>query len=114
MIRAIIWERSPNSYFQESEILRNLCKYQQLFIDLNCWCKIQIIVESTCHLAEILSSEVLYNSKILIVEIPFLVISNYKKMKNNIDQWLIIHKNQSDKHTDWYFIYLLFVYLLLK
>jgi hypothetical protein len=71
MIRAIIWERSPNSYFQESEILRNLCKYQQLFIDLNCWCKIQIIVESTYHLAEILSSEVLYNSKILIVEIPF-------------------------------------------
>ncbi len=47
--------------------------------------KIQIIVESTYHLAEILSSEVLYNSKILIVEIPILVISNYKKMKNNID-----------------------------
>lgn len=71
MIRANIWERSPNSYFQESEILRNLCKYQQLFIDLNCCCKIQIIVESTYHPAEILSSEVLYNSKILIVEIPF-------------------------------------------
>ena len=82
MIRAIIWDRSPNSYFQESEILRNLCKYQQLFIDLICWCKIQIIVESAYHhLAEILSSEVLYSSKILIVEIPFLVISNYKKMK---------------------------------
>jgi len=80
--------------------------------------KIHIIVEPTKHFAVILSFEILYdslyNSKILIVEIPFLVISNYKKMKNNIDQWLIIHKNQPDKHTDWYFIYLLFVYLLLK
>ena len=47
--------------------------------------KIHIIVEPTKHFAVILSFEILYdslyNSKILIVEIPFLVISNYKKMK---------------------------------
>ena len=51
--------------------------------------KIHIIVEPTKHFAVILSFEILYdslyNSKILIVEIHFLVISNYKKMKNIID-----------------------------
>jgi hypothetical protein len=40
--------------------------------------KIHIIVEPTKHFAEILSFEILYNPKILKIEKPILIISNYK------------------------------------
>ena len=45
MIRANFWERLRISYIQVFEILRDLRKHQQLFIDFICATKVLILIE---------------------------------------------------------------------
>ena len=51
MIRANFWERLRISYIQVFEILRDLRKHQQLFIDFICATQVLILIELNKHFA---------------------------------------------------------------